>query len=447
MFNVPINPEQMKGVDCEAAAKETKHFFKNPDVFLERIEEILRLKEKVVAEEIELFDGRVFERSFLPIYKNGKYAGHLWSYDDITIKKRYKESIEAERQKYSNIITNMHMGLLEVDNDDRVLFANQSFCDMSGYSLLDLLGNKASEIFLDKEQQKLIKKKNAIRNEGISDSYEITTKNKEGTKKHWLISGAPNYNLNGELIGSIGIHLDITQQKSLELQKEQLLKKLEKQNQQLNEYAQIVSHDLKAPLRSIHSLITWIKEDNSEEFSTETMKYLNMIEGKVEKMDHLIHGILTYSRVDTEDTITELIDLNDVISNCINIIHIPENTKVIIENTLPIIFADKFRMQQLFQNLISNAVNYIDKPEGLVTVGYFEDEKSYTFYVKDNGPGIAKENQEKIFKIFQSFTQHESSTGIGLSIVKRIIDNYKGEILIESELTKGTTFFINLPKT
>ena len=102
---------------------------------------------------------------------------------------------------------------------------------------------------------------------------------------------------------------------------------------------------------------------------------------------------------------------------------------------------------QLFQNLISNAVTYIDKPEGLVTVGYSENDKNYIFHIKDNGPGIAKENQEKIFKIFQSFTQNESSTGIGLSIVKRIIDNYQGTISIESELSKGTTFFITLPKT
>lgn len=447
MYKVPFEPEQMKGIDCKAAAESTKHFFKNPDKFIARIDEILKDKEKIIAEEIELTDGSVLERSFLPIYKDGKYAGHLWSYDDITIKKRYKESIEAERQKYSNIIANMNMGLLEVDNDDVVLFANQSFSDMSGYSLLDLLGNNASNLLMDENERQIIEEKNSIRTEGISDSYEITTKTKTGETKHWLVSGAPNYNLNGELIGSIGIHLDITKQKTLEIQKEQLLKRLEKQNEQLNEYAQIVSHDLKSPLRSIHSLISWIKEDNEKEFSDETLQYLNMIEGKVEKMDHLIHGILTYSKVDTEDTINEAIDLNDVINNCIKIIHIPENTKVIIDNTLPIVKADKFRMQQLFQNIISNAVNYIDKPEGLVSVGHLEDAKSYTFYIKDNGPGIAKENQEKIFKIFQSFTNHESSTGIGLSIVKRIVDNYKGTISIESELTKGTTFYIKMPKT
>lgn len=447
LFNIPVEPDSMKGIDCEQAAQDTKNYFKNPEMFLSRIEEILLKKEKVIAEEVELADGKVYERSFLPILKDGHYAGHLWSYDDITLKKRYKESIEAERQKYSNIIANMNMGLLEVDNEDKILFANQSFCDMSGFSLLDLLGNKASEMLMSQIERSLVESKNAIRQNGISDSYQIKAINKNGENRHWMISGAPNYNLNGELTGSIGIHLDITEQKNLELQKEQLLKKLENQNEQLNEYAQIVSHDLKSPLRSIHSLITWIKEDNTEEFSTETLHYLNLIEGKVEKMDHLIQGILTYSKVDTEDVINEAIDLNEVINNCIKIIHIPDNTKVVIANSLPTIKADKFRMQQLFQNIISNAVNYIDKAEGLVSVGYSEDSKNYLFYVKDNGPGIAKENQEKIFKIFQSFTDHESSTGIGLSIVKRIVDNYKGTISIESELTKGSTFFIKLPKT
>ena len=153
-----------------------------------------------------------------------------------------------------------------------------------------------------------------------------------------------------------------------------------------------------------------------------------MIEGKVEKMDHLIQGILTYSKVDTDEKQEEDISINEVVENCINIIHIPENIKVIIKNKLPIIKADKFRMQQLFQNIISNAVYYIDKPLGLVEVDFEEKGNSYIFSIKDNGPGIAKENQEKIFKIFQSFTQHEQSTGIGLSIVKRIIDNYNGKI-------------------
>jgi PAS domain S-box-containing protein len=446
LFEIPIEPEQMKGVDCKLAAEDTKKAFKNPEAFIERIAEILKNKEKVIAEEVELADGRIFERSFLPIFKDDKYAGHLWSYEDVSISKRYKESLEAERQKYSNIIANMNMGLLEVDNDDIILFANQSFCDMSGFQVAELIGQKAAELMMDASERNIIAEKNLIRRKAISDSYEIQVKTKNQKVKQWLISGAPNYNLNGDLIGSIGIHLDITNQKRLENQKEQLLQKLEKQNQQLNEYAQIVSHDLKSPLRSIHSLITWIKEDNLKDFSIETLQYLDLIEGKVEKMDHLIQGILTYSKVDTENSVDESIDLKDVIMNCVKMIHIPENIKVEMDSIFPPIRTDKFRMQQVFQNLISNAVNYIDKPKGLVSIGCIENKKEYVFYVKDNGPGIAKENQEKIFKIFQSFTQHENSTGIGLSIVKRIIDNFKGTISVESELNVGTTFFIRLPR-
>ncbi|WP_396192780.1 PAS domain S-box protein [Flavobacterium sp.] len=378
--------------------------------------------------------------------KNGELIKYFATEEDISLEKNYYESIKSEKEKYSNIIANMNMGLLEVDNHDTILLANQSFCEMSGYTLLDLIGTKASDLLSNISDKKVIQTKNEMRSSGISDSYEVTAKTKDGQTKFWMISGAPNYNVNGEIVGSIGVHLDITQQKSLELQKEQLLARLEKQNEQLNEYAQIVSHDLKSPLRSIHSLISWIKEDNIGEFSPQSVEYLKMIESKVEKMDHLIHGILTYSKIDTLDLANEKINLNDVIDNIINIIHIPDNIKVTIVSKLPTIVADKYRIQQLFQNLIGNAVTYIDKPNGLVEVDFTEEEEHFIFSIKDNGPGIALENQEKIFKVFQSFTKNEKSTGIGLSIVKRIVDNYKGEIWIESQLTLGTTFFVKLPK-
>ena len=378
--------------------------------------------------------------------KNGELIKYFAIEEDISLEKNYYESIKSEKEKYSNIIANMNMGLLEVDNHDTILLANQSFCEMSGYTLLDLIGTKASDLLSNISDKKVIQTKNEMRSSGISDSYEVTAKTKDGQTKFWMISGAPNYNVNGEIVGSIGVHLDITQQKSLELQKEQLLARLEKQNEQLNEYAQIVSHDLKSPLRSIHSLISWIKEDNIGEFSPQSVEYLKMIENKVEKMDHLIHGILTYSKIDTLELTNEKINLNDVINNIINIIHIPDNIKVTIASKLPTIVADKYRIQQLFQNLIGNAVTYIDKPNGFVEVDYTEEKNHYIFSIKDNGPGIAKENQEKIFKIFQSFTKHDRSTGIGLSIVKRIISNYNGDIWIESELNLGSTFFVKLPK-
>ncbi|AND63865.1 hypothetical protein AX766_05260 [Flavobacterium covae] len=367
--------------------------------------------------------------------------------EDISNEKSYQEALKYEKEKYSSIIANMNLGLLEVDNDDVILFSNQSFLEMSGYSINEIIGKNATELLANDTSKMLLADQNKARKNGVSDSYEVLAKTKNGDDRYWVISGGPNYDAKGNIIGSIGIHLDITQQKNLELQKERLLLRLKKQNQQLNDYAQIVSHDLKSPLRSIHSLISWIKEDNLKEFSEQTLSYLEMIESKVEKMDHLIQGILTYSKIDTLESVYEEVDTNEIVQNTIQIIHIPENVEVTVATILPIITADRYRMQQLFQNLISNAVTYIDKPQGKVIVDYKDTNDSHLFSIKDNGLGIAPENQDKIFTIFQSFTKHEKSTGIGLSIVKKIIENYKGEIWLESQENIGTTFFIKIPKS
>ena len=366
--------------------------------------------------------------------------------EDITIMKNFRERLEAEREKYSNIIANMNMGLLEVDNNDNIKLVNQSFLDMSGYKTKELIGHKASDLFSNNQNQTILERKTIDQKARLPKSYEIPITIKTGEEKHWLISGAPNYNVNGEIIGSIGIHLDITEQKKLELQKELLLKKLEIQNERLNEYAHMVSHDLKSPLRSIHALISWIKEDNKTLFNETTVRHFELIEDKVEKMDNLIQGILTYSKVDSSKEIKEKIDLNEIVTNIIQIIHIPENVTVIIKKALPILETDRFRMQQLFQNLISNGANYIDKKEGVVEIDYEEKGNDYIFSIKDNGQGIDSKYQTKIFDLFQSFSEEEKSTGIGLSIVKRIVDYYNGTIWLESTLGIGTTFFIKLPK-
>jgi len=142
LFHIEVEPDVMKGLDCNKLAEGTKDYFNEPDIFLKRIDEILKNKETVIAEEISIADGRIFERSFIPIKSGNKYDGHLWNYEDITLKKKHKEILVAEREKYSNIIANMNMGLLEVDNNDIIQLANQSFIDMSGYNQDELIGQK-----------------------------------------------------------------------------------------------------------------------------------------------------------------------------------------------------------------------------------------------------------------------------------------------------------------
>ncbi|RRQ48043.1 PAS domain S-box protein [Maribacter algicola] len=445
LFSIPANPNDLKGADCSESAEQSKIYFKNPDAFVKRIEEILEQRETVLSDELELVDGRVLERDYIPIYNDGIYKGHLWAYHDVTIGKNYKRNLEAQREKYSSIIANMNLGLVEVDNNDVIQMVNHSFCQMSGFEEHELVGKVASEV-IHITNKEVISAKNKTRLAGASDSYEIEVQRKDGRNRHWLISGAPRYNESGTVIGSIGIHLDITDQKNLEFQKEKLLKELEISNTGLQEYAHIVSHDLKSPLRSISSLATWLNEDYKDVLDDGGKQQLHLMQEKVASMDKLIHGILEYSTANSSELDNTCVNLNEVITEIQEVIYIPDHVEICVAQDLPTIIADRTKMHQLFQNIIGNAVVHIEKEKGLVEV-FAQDKNDYwQFTVKDNGVGIPKKYHEKIFKIFQSVGENQRSTGIGLSIVKKIVDRYEGEIWIESEIGEGTEFHFTLKK-
>ena len=445
MFGVSATPEQMKGADCSNAAEESKHFFKDPEEFVARINVILKAQELVLSDELETVDGRILSRDYIPIFSNNEYKGHLWTYNDVTLSKTYKRTLEAQRTKYSSIIANMNLGLVEVDLDDCVLLVNQSFCDMSGFTKKELLGKPLSKVV--HVDTTIIQEHNEKRTEGISDTYEVAAQTKSGEIKYWLISGAPRYDVeSGELIGSIGIHLDITDQKRLELQKEELLKELEASNQGLKDYAHIVSHDLKSPLRSVNALATWLEEDYAEKLGENGAKSIQLIQEKISGMDNLIDGILKYSRVSNTSLNKEVVDVNQVIAQIKEIIFLPEHITISVMDTLPTIKADKTQIQQVFQNLINNAAEHIDKEVGKINIGFEAIPGFWKFSVADNGIGIAEEYHKKIFDIFQSVHDKAKSTGIGLSIVKKIITLYDGKIWVESTVGKGTTFYFTFKK-
>lgn len=228
-------------------------------------------------------------------------------------------------------------------------------------------------------------------------------------------------------------------------EQEMLLHNLEVQNQELNDYAHIVSHDLKSPLRSIDALINWMQEDYNEILDEKGKENFELINQHLEKMDNLIDGILRYSSIDKNAGNEELIDLNKLIKEITSILPIPDYIEIEYKD-LPKIKADYFKIQQLFQNLICNAAGSIKKEKGLVQV-ISEDKGDYwLFSIKDNGKGIEKRYFDKIFEVFQKLETNSNSTGIGLSIVKKVVNFYKGRIWLESELNKGTTFYFTFEK-
>ena len=353
--------------------------------------------------------------------------------------------LQAQKEKYSSIIANMNLGLVEVDNEDLVQLVNKSFCTLSGYTEKELYGNKLGQL-LHVSDPKIILVHQKNRLKGISDTYEVNVQVKGGQKKHWLISGAPRYNEKGQVIGSIGIHLDITEQYELSEQKEQLLKDLESSNEGLQEYAHIVSHDLKSPLRSISALASWMEEDFGDTLGPAGLSQLNLMQDKIASMDQLITGILRYSSIGSEKARFEICPTLKLVQQLKATIYWPEQIALRFNGIMPSINADKTQLQQLFQNLLSNAIAHMDKPKGQIEIGYNDLGDLHEFSVKDNGIGIPKAYKEKIFEIFETLESGKGSSGIGLSIVKKIVQLHGGTIWVKSEYGAGATFYFTIKK-
>ena len=446
IFKINTSPENLLGHDCSIAAEKSKALFEKPSSFISRINDLLKNEKQVFGDEMSMLDGTFLERDFIPVKIKSTLKGYLWVYNDITLIKQYKESLISEKQKYRRIIENMNLGLVEVNNNDQILMVNQNFCKISGYSEKELIGQIGSKIFPIEEHEKIIEKEKFQRLKGNSNSYEIKAKNNKGELKYWLISGAPNYNLKGEVIGSIGIHLDITELKKLEFQKEKILKELEKSNNELYEYAHVVSHDLKSPLRSINALVSWIKTDNEGKLDNNSLQNLQLIESTLETMENLISNILLYSSAGANTEDVNEVDLNKIIENLKRVLYIPSHISINVLKKLPIVKGDKTKFQQIFQNLISNAIKFNNKEEGVIEIDFTEKKSFYEFCVKDNGIGIQKKYHDKIFKIFHSLNKSEDSSGIGLSIVKKIVNLYEGDIWLKSIPNISTKFYFALKK-
>ncbi len=229
---------------------------------------------------------------------------------------------------------------------------------------------------------------------------------------------------------------------------EDAYKKLENANQELKDFAHIVSHDLKAPLRGIRTVCDWILTDSAEKLGEDGKEQMNLLVSRVERMHNLIGGVLQYSRLGCLEEKRERVDLNVIISEVIDMIDLPENIKLSIEKELPEIECGQIKIMQVFGNLLGNAVKHMDKPQGQVKVSYEEEDGFWKFSVADNGPGIEEEHFERIFRMFQTLKSRDKfeSTGIGLTVVKKIVESYGGRVWVESKFGEGSIFYFTLPK-
>jgi signal transduction histidine kinase len=217
---------------------------------------------------------------------------------------------------------------------------------------------------------------------------------------------------------------------------------LKRKNEELDQFAHIVSHDMKAPLRGIDNVITWIEEDHSGELTPKVKEYLELIKGRLIRAENLIGGILSYARVGKEAQERETVDVKQLLEEIVENIPPGRPVKVNISNMLPVMQTERLPLYQIFSNLVSNAIKYHDKENGTISIYHDEHPAYYRFYVQDNGPGISENYHKKIFQIFQTLQERDSfeSTGVGLAIVKKILDARNEDIRVDSEPGRGSVF-------
>jgi light-regulated signal transduction histidine kinase (bacteriophytochrome) len=210
----------------------------------------------------------------------------------------------------------------------------------------------------------------------------------------------------------------------------------------------LAAHDLKTPLRGIGTLAQWLYTDYYDKLDDNGRRQINLLVKRVKRMDNLINDILGYSTTTRDKLKERMVDLNILIRNVIDRIKPPENIKITINNTLPVLVCEEEHLWQVFINLISNAVKFSDKPQASVIIDVEDEKHFWKFSVADNGPGIEPKHFERIFRLFQILNNRDNveSEGIGLTLTKKIVELYDGKIWLTSEVGEGSTFFFTLPK-
>jgi PAS domain S-box-containing protein len=451
MFNIPATPDALIGADCSNTAEQSKHLFRNPEQFVSRIDEILTERKEVLGEIVELADGKFFERDYVPIFVNGLYKGHLWKYTDVTERKNYEKNLKKQEEKYRSIIANMKLGLVEVDKDDHILYANQSFSDISGFEIPELMGRKAGEVFLQGDIG-IIEAKNSLRSKGVSDSYEVRVRNKKGEERWWLISGAPNYSDAGEIIGSIGIHLDITEHKKLEDELRIARDKAEVSSRAKESFLANMSHEIRTPLNAV---IGMVRELAKTTLSKEQSTYVGHAKSASQHLLSVVNNILDISKIEAGEFRLEhrSFSLRSVFDEVYAIMSVAAKEKLldlrfaVARDIAPALVGDAGRVRQILLNFISNAIKFTEA--GSVTVSCdvtidIPNTQTVCISVADTGVGM---DEAYLGSIFKKFSQEDASisrkfggTGLGMAITHELIQMMNGVVEVSSVKGKGTEF-------
>jgi len=395
--------------------------------------------------------------SYMTEYGSKVFTGFM---TNINEQKVSEKVIERKEEKYRSIIANMNLGLLEVDTNEIINYANQSFCDMSGYELDELIGRTASSLFLKGESLELMEQKNEARKKGVSDAYELAIVDKNNKLKWWLVSGAPRYDDNGELAGTVGIHLDITEQKAIEVELIAAREQAEQSVQAKENFLANMSHEIRTPMNAIIGMSNQLDKtmlDSKQQF------FLDTIHSAADSLLVIINDILDLSKIEAGKLDIESIGFEPrhIVSKVMQTMnHKAEEKGLLFSNAYidpalsSVLIGDPYRFTQVIVNLLSNAIKFTESGSvdlSIKVINTSRRQQNFEVIVTDTGIGMDEAFLGNLFSKFtqesQSTTREYGGTGLGMNICKQLIELMGGSINVESKKGKGTrmTILLDLP--
>lgn len=382
---------------------------------------------------------------------------------DTTQQKRARMALAASEARFRAMFEQAAVGVARLSPQGDWLQVNETFCQLLGYPATEIVGRHFQD-FTDPEDyaQDEHYYKQLMQGEMDSCRFEKRYRHRDGTPIWTMVTVSVEQDADHNIVALIAIIEDIQALKQTRSELQQRAGELEQvnnllaitnallkqRNAELDQFAYVASHDLKAPLRAIANLSEWIEEDLEGQLPEENQHQLSLLRNRVHRMEALINGLLEYSRVGRRERKIEIIEVRQLLDEVIELIVPPPTFKIMLPETSPTLKTNRSALSQVFNNLISNAIKHHERDDGLIQVTANDRGDHIEFAVTDDGPGIDPQYHDKVFAIFQTLKSRDvlESTGIGLALVKKVIESEGGSIRLESAVGEGATFRFTWPK-
>ncbi|TWI81120.1 signal transduction histidine kinase [Lacibacter cauensis] len=456
-FGIPVSPESLIGTDCSEAAEQTKHLFKNPEHFVERIKGVLQNKTIVSGDKLELLTGKVLRRDFIPIWSNNQYFGHLWVYHDITEEETREQALTRQKVFYEEILNKIPADIAVFDKDHRYLFLNP--VAVKDEELRKWLIGKTDEDYVqlrNKPRQIANERRaifDAVKKEGKLLSFEERLLQPDGSEVYQLRNFNPVLNKEGEVEIMIGYGLNITERKKMEQALEKARFEAEQSSVMKDRFLAAMSHEIRTPLNGIMGVTGLLDKTNLTEKQREFVEIIKVSEAHLLR---IVNEVLDFEKIVSneivlEETIFDVVKLVEDISGIYRLNAIDKNLSFTLLSNVKelIIRADSYRLSQVIHNLLGNALKFTQQGEIIVQLQVKQKgqtEVEVTIQVQDTGIGI---DSELLTHIFEPYSQGKSAiakqyggTGLGLAICKRLVDSQQGSITVSSTENVGSVFTV-----